>query len=30
MLTNILPVISNYFYSYIKSDLDTLFLLPIT
>ena len=29
MLTNILPVISNYFYSYIKSDFDTLFLLPI-
>ena len=29
MITNILPVISNYFEAYIKSDLETLFLIPI-
>ena len=29
MLTNILPIICNYFYSYIKSDFYTLFLFPI-
>ena len=29
MLTNILPVISNYFYTYIPNEFNTLFLLPI-